>query len=133
MFHSQTKQIVGAVLALTRQHETDSDSGISSIYHRPVSPIDDREQMQLVKNIAVAVRDLLQTLDYAPISIKEMVTPILFETLIRNDALSSLVRTTIQSFFQFSRLFDRSRSSTKLRATERTCDEYCPYGQISLR
>lgn len=74
LFHSQTKQIVGAVLALTRQHETDSDSGISSIYHRPVSPINDREQMQLVKNIAIAVRDLLQTLDYAPISIKEMVT-----------------------------------------------------------
>lgn len=73
LFHSQTKQIVGAVLVLTRQNETDSDSGISSIYQRPSSPINDREQMQLVKNIAVAVRDLLQTLDYAPNSIKEMV------------------------------------------------------------
>jgi ornithine carbamoyltransferase len=29
--------------------------------------------MQLVKNIAIAVRDLLQTLDYAPASIKQMV------------------------------------------------------------
>jgi hypothetical protein len=29
--------------------------------------------MQLVKNIAIAVRDILQTLDYAPLSIKEMV------------------------------------------------------------
>jgi hypothetical protein len=29
--------------------------------------------MQLVKNIAIAVRDLLQTLDYAPTSIKELV------------------------------------------------------------
>jgi hypothetical protein len=29
--------------------------------------------MQLVKNIAIAVRDLLQTLDYAPTTIKEMV------------------------------------------------------------
>jgi len=29
--------------------------------------------MQLVKNIAIAVRDLLQTLDYAPTPIKELV------------------------------------------------------------
>ncbi|CAF1649244.1 unnamed protein product [Adineta ricciae] len=28
--------------------------------------------MQLVRNIAIAVRDLLQTLDYAPTAIKEM-------------------------------------------------------------
>jgi hypothetical protein len=29
--------------------------------------------MQLVKNVAIAVRDLLQTLDYAPTAIKELV------------------------------------------------------------
>jgi hypothetical protein len=29
--------------------------------------------MQLVKNVAIAVRDLLQTLDYAPAPIKELV------------------------------------------------------------
>jgi NADPH-dependent curcumin reductase CurA len=73
LFHSQTKQIVSTVLALTRQSETDYDSGISSSYNRSSSPINDKEQMQLVKNIAIAVRDLLQTLDYAPTSIKEMV------------------------------------------------------------
>ena len=104
LFHSQTKQIVGAVLALTRQNETDSDSGISSIYQRPSSPINDREQMQLVKNIAVAVRDLLQTLDYAPNSIKEMVKLHGHRSEIPLFFLS--VRTTLQSFFQFSRLFD---------------------------
>jgi hypothetical protein len=35
--------------------------------------------MLLVKNIAIAVRDLLQTLDYAPISIKQMVKKYFFE------------------------------------------------------
>jgi NADPH-dependent curcumin reductase CurA len=73
LFHSQTKQIVSAVLALTRQNESDNDNGISSRYNRPLSPINDKEQMQLVKNIAIAVRDLLQTLDYAPTPVKEMV------------------------------------------------------------
>ena len=34
--------------------------------------------MQLVRNIAIAVRDLLQTLDYAPTAIKEMVSGIHF-------------------------------------------------------
>jgi hypothetical protein len=34
--------------------------------------------MQLVKNVAIAVRDLLQTLDYAPVSIKEMVNNLNF-------------------------------------------------------
>jgi len=29
--------------------------------------------MQLVKNVAIAVRDLLQTLDYAPTPIKQLV------------------------------------------------------------
>ena len=42
-------------------------------YRRPLSPINDKEQIQLVKNIAIAVRDLLQTLDYARLPIKEMV------------------------------------------------------------
>ncbi|CAF4763102.1 unnamed protein product, partial [Rotaria sp. Silwood2] len=72
LFRSQTKQIITAVLKLTRQSETDYNSGIPITYNRPLSPIKDREQMQLVKNIAIAVRDLLQTLDYAPLSIKEM-------------------------------------------------------------
>ncbi|CAF3463646.1 unnamed protein product, partial [Rotaria sp. Silwood2] len=66
LFRSQTKQIITAVLKLTRQSETDYNSGIPITYNRPLSPIKDREQMQLVKNIAIAVRDLLQTLDYAP-------------------------------------------------------------------
>jgi hypothetical protein len=35
--------------------------------------------MQLVKNIAIAVRNFLQTLDYAPISIKEMVKKYFFK------------------------------------------------------
>jgi hypothetical protein len=73
LFHSQTKQIVSAVLALTRQNEADDTTGPINRHNRPLSPIDDKEQMQLVKNVAIAVRDLLQTLDYAPISIKEMV------------------------------------------------------------
>jgi hypothetical protein len=74
LFHTQTKKIVGAVLALTRQSESDYDSRISSsTYNRLLSPLNDKELMQLVRNIAIAVRDLLQTLDYAPISIKEMV------------------------------------------------------------
>jgi hypothetical protein len=116
LFHSQTKQIVSAVLALTRQNETDSDSGISTS-HRPPSPINDKEQMQLVKNIAIAVRDLLQTLDYAPTSIKQMVNPsITFKQIF--SSLSRLVRTTLQSFFQFSCLINRNCSSTKLRSNE---------------
>ena len=73
LFHSQTKQIVSAVLALTRQHEMDDNNRLSTQRNRPLSPMDDKEQMQLVKNIAIAVRDLLQTLDYAPVSIKAMV------------------------------------------------------------
>ena len=74
LFHSQTKQIVHAVLALTRQHEMDDHSGSITKSNRPLSPIDDKEQMQLVKNVAIAVRDLLQTLDYAPPVIKQMVS-----------------------------------------------------------
>ena len=73
LFHSQTKQIVSAVLALTRQHDIDNDASAGPNRNRPLSPLDDKEQMQLVKNIAIAVRDLLQTLDYAPTAIKEMV------------------------------------------------------------
>ncbi|CAF5061850.1 unnamed protein product [Rotaria magnacalcarata] len=72
LFHSQTKQIVNAVLILTRQNEPDNNNGLQLRFNRPMSPTDDKEQMQLVKNIAIAVRDLLQTLDYAPTSIKEM-------------------------------------------------------------
>ncbi|CAF1242738.1 unnamed protein product [Adineta steineri] len=72
LFHSQTKQIVGAVLALTRQYEMSHNNGNLSKNNRPLSPISDKEQMQLVRNIAIAVRDLLQTLDYAPTSIKQM-------------------------------------------------------------
>ncbi|CAF3412242.1 unnamed protein product [Rotaria socialis] len=72
LFHSQTKQIVNAVLMLTRQNEPDNNNGLQLRFNRPMSPTTDKEQMQLVKNIAIAVRDLLQTLDYAPISIKEM-------------------------------------------------------------
>ncbi len=64
---------MNAVITLTRQNESDYDSGISSTYTHSLSPINDKEQMQLVKNIAIAVRDLLQTLEYAPASIKEMV------------------------------------------------------------
>ncbi len=76
LFHSQTKRIVSAVLTLTRQHEIDNN--LSSKHIHSLSPINDREQMQLVKNIAIAVRDLLQTLDYAPVSIKEMVDLFVF-------------------------------------------------------
>ncbi|CAF3742200.1 unnamed protein product [Adineta steineri] len=72
LFHSQTKQIINAVLELTRQNEIDNTNGLSSPYNRPLSPLNDKEQMQLVKNIAIAVRDLLQTLDYAPAPIKTM-------------------------------------------------------------
>lgn len=72
LFHSQTKQIVSAVLALTRQSEMDDNHGSITKQNRPLSPIDDKEQMQLVKNVAIAVRDLLQTLDYAPANIKQM-------------------------------------------------------------
>jgi len=64
LFHSQTKQIVTAVIALTNQNETNNNNKPSSI--------NDKEQMQLVKNVAIAVRDLLQTLDYAPAPIKEL-------------------------------------------------------------
>ena len=74
VFHSQTKQIVNAVLLLTRQHDTNDADRLSARLHRSVSPINDKEQMQLVKNVAIAVRDLLQTLDYASASIKAMVS-----------------------------------------------------------
>lgn len=76
LFHSQTKQIVSAVLTLTRQNEIDNNNittGQTLRYTRSLSPINDKEQMQLVKNVAIAVRDLLQTLDYAPAAIKELV------------------------------------------------------------
>lgn len=73
LFHSQTKQIVSAVLALTRQNEMDDNNGLITKHNRPLSPLDDKAQMQLVKNVAIAVRDLLQTLDYAPPTIKQMV------------------------------------------------------------
>jgi hypothetical protein len=39
--------------------------------------------MQLVKNIAIAVRNFLQTLDYAPISIKEMVKKYFFKNIFK--------------------------------------------------
>lgn len=73
LFHSQTKQIINTVLILTRQSEIDFEKGKIVTHNRPLSPINNREQMQLVKSIAISVRDLLQTLDYAPLSIKEMV------------------------------------------------------------
>jgi len=58
---------------LTRQNENNSDTESFSNSNHSVAPVNDRQQMQLVKNIAIAVRDLLQTLEHAPISIKEMV------------------------------------------------------------
>ena len=83
LFHSQTKQIVSAVLTLTRQNEND-ESGhlLASQATRSLSPLDDKQQMELVKNIAIAVRDLLQTLDYAPMRIKEMVNFFEFTNII---------------------------------------------------
>jgi len=90
LFYSQTKQIVNAVLVLTRQYEIDNNNGISSKKTRPLSPITDKEQMQLVRNIAISVRDLLQTLDYAPASIKEMVNKFLNYFLNKNLFISSL-------------------------------------------
>ena len=73
LFHSQTKQIVNAVLILTRRQDIDTNQNFSSRFDRSLSPRNDKEQMQLVKNVAIAVRDLLQTLDYAPASIKQLV------------------------------------------------------------
>ena len=73
LFDSQTKQIVNAVLKLTRQNNIDEDMPLPSFHHLSLSSISEREQMQMVKHVAIAVRDLLQTLDYAPVSIKEMV------------------------------------------------------------
>jgi hypothetical protein len=82
LFHSQTKQIVSAVLVLTRQNEIDNNNnGLSARYNRSLSPINDKQQMQLVKNVAIAVRDLLQTLDYAPTPIKQLVN--IFKFLIQ--------------------------------------------------
>ncbi|CAF3391796.1 unnamed protein product [Rotaria sp. Silwood1] len=98
LFRSQTKQIISAVLKLTRQSETDYNNGIPITYNRPLPPINDREQMQLVKNIAVAVRDLLQTLDYAPLSIKEMVHNFLSEH--RYGHFSNLVVSLIETVRQ---------------------------------
>ncbi|CAF0942586.1 unnamed protein product [Adineta ricciae] len=72
LFHSQTKQIVSAVLALTRQNDIDHSNALAQPSNRPLSPVNEKEQMQLVKNVAIAVRDLLQTLDYAPAPIKTM-------------------------------------------------------------
>ena len=72
-FHCQTKQIINAVLKLTRQNDIDEDLNLTMIQNLSLTSNNDREQMQLVKSIAIAVRDLLQTLDYAPVSIKEMV------------------------------------------------------------
>ena len=76
--HSQTKHIIDAVLVLTRQNEIDYNNGTNLRYSRPLSPINDKQQMQLVKNIAIAVRDLLQTIDRSPIFIKEMVYQVSF-------------------------------------------------------
>ena len=73
LFHSQTKQIVSAVLALTRQNDIDHSNASAQPFNRPLSPVNEKEQMQLVKNVAITVRDLLQTLDYAPTPIKTMV------------------------------------------------------------
>ncbi|CAF5017732.1 unnamed protein product [Rotaria magnacalcarata] len=72
LLHSQAKNILSAVLVLTRQNEIDYNNETNLRYSRPLSPINDKQQMQLVKNIAVVVRDLLQTIDRAPIFIKEM-------------------------------------------------------------
>lgn len=72
-FHSQTKQIVNAVLKLTRQTDIDDDLNIIVLQHLSLGTLNDREQMQLVKSIAIAVRDFLQTLDEAPLAIKQMV------------------------------------------------------------
>ncbi|CAF1009679.1 unnamed protein product [Adineta ricciae] len=72
LFHSQTKQIVSAVLALTRQNDIDHSNALAQPSNRPLSPVNEKEQMQLVKNVAIAVRDLLQTIDYAPAPIKTM-------------------------------------------------------------
>ena len=88
VFHSQTKQIVNAVLLLTRQNDTNELDSLSARLHRSLSPINDKEQMQLVKNVAIAVRDLLQTLDYAPASIKEMVSA---DLLLDRSPFSSLI------------------------------------------
>ena len=74
LFHSQTRQIVSAVLALTRQNDIDHSNASAQLSNRPLSPVNEKEQMQLVKNVAIAVRDLLQTLDYAPAPIKTMVS-----------------------------------------------------------
>ena len=76
LFHSQSKQIVNSVLILTRRQEIEANHNSSSRFDRSLSPRSDKEQMQLVKNVAIAVRDLLQTLDYAPLSIKHLVRSI---------------------------------------------------------
>ncbi|CAF0758842.1 unnamed protein product [Didymodactylos carnosus] len=70
LFHSQTKQIISTVLTLTRQGDSDETHDKQQLQATKV--YDDKEQMMLVKNIAIAVRDLLQTLDYAPREVKEM-------------------------------------------------------------
>lgn len=64
------------MLILTRRQDIDSNQNFSSRLDRSLSPRNDKEQMQLVKNVAIAVRDLLQTLDYAPASIKQLVNSI---------------------------------------------------------
>ncbi|UJR10425.1 hypothetical protein I4U23_014629 [Adineta vaga] len=71
-FHFQTKQTISAVLALTRQNDIEHSNISTTSSSRPLSPMNEKEQMQLVKNVAIAVRDLLQTLDYAPAPIKTM-------------------------------------------------------------
>ena len=80
LFQSQTDQIVNAVLKLTRQNDLNDNDRLlrSSFEHLSLTSFNDREEMQLVKNIAIAVRDLLQTLEYAPSLIKEMVCSQLF-------------------------------------------------------
>ena len=71
--HTQTKQIISAVLALTRQNENDNIHDALLTSNQLLLPMNDKEQMQLVKNVAIVVRDFLQTLDYAPRPVKELV------------------------------------------------------------
>lgn len=82
--HAQTKQIVSDVIALNRQNETDDEQILINKANRPSSPIDEKQQMRLVKNVAIAVRDLLQTLDRAPQRIKDMVSSSLIDDFLNS-------------------------------------------------
>ncbi|CAF0748586.1 unnamed protein product [Didymodactylos carnosus] len=91
LFHSQTKQIINAVLTLTRQTD-----GVETAYRQQsetTAVYDDKERMMLVRNVAISVRALLQTLDYAPNEVKEMSEQ-------RYNHFSSLVVSLIESVRQ---------------------------------